>query len=245
LWGAVPQPIHEQGARAGDVLGRRRTFVIGLVLFTVASLAGGVAQSASSLLAARAVQGVGGALAAPSALALLTTMFREGRERTRALGYYTAVSVGGAAIGLIAGGMLTQWLSWRWVFFVNAPIGAAVALLARLVLAETPPRPGRFDRTGALTSTVGMTALVFGFVHAATDGWAQPTTITAFAAGLMLLGTFIGIELRVPSPITPLRLFADRNRASAYAARLLLVAGMMGMFFFLTQFMQNVLGMAH
>ena len=230
------------GARAGDILGRRRTFIAGLVLFSVASLVGGFAESAGFLLAARAAQGVGGALAAPSALALLMTMFTDGRERTRAIGYYTAVSIGGAAIGLIAGGMLTQWLSWRWVLFVNVPIGAVVLLLAWAVLPETARNRGRFDASGALTSTLGMTALVFGFVHAATDGWAKSATIAAFVSGVALLAAFVLIELRAPAPITPLRLFADRNRVASYAARLLLVAGMMGMFFFLTQFMQNVLG---
>jgi EmrB/QacA subfamily drug resistance transporter len=230
------------GARAGDLLGRRRTFVTGLVIFTVASLLGGFATSPGLLLAARALQGVGGALASPSALALLMTMFRDGRERTRALGLYTAVSIGGAAVGLIAGGLLTQFVSWRWVLFVNVPIGLVVVLLALRVLPETERRPGKFDLGGALTSTIGMAALVYGFVHAATAGWRGAETIAAFAVGVVLLAGFVLIELRASSPITPLRLFADRSRSSSYVARLLLVAGMMGMFFFLTQFLQNVLG---
>jgi EmrB/QacA subfamily drug resistance transporter len=230
------------GARAGDILGRRRTFLSGIALFTLASLAGGFAASSGQLLAARAVQGIGAALASPSALALLMTMFPQGRERTRAIGLYTAVSIGGSAVGLIAGGMLTQWASWRWVLFVNVPIGVAVIALSRLVLPETARRSGRFDLTGALTSTIGMAALVYGFVHAATDGWADTTTIAAFAVGVVLLVAFVLTELRASSPITPLRLFADRNRSTSYLARLLLVAGMLGMFFFLTQFLQNVLG---
>lgn len=230
------------GARAGDILGRRRMLIAGVMLFTLASLAGGLAESGTLLLIARAVQGVGGALASPSALALLMTAFAAPRERLRALGLYTAVSVGGAAIGLIAGGVLVEWASWRWVFFVNLPIGIALVILARLVLPETDSQPGRFDITGALTSTVGMVALVFGFVHAASDGWSNLATIASFAVGLILLSAFVVTELRVSSPITPLRLFADRARAASYLARLLLVAGMFGMFFFLTQFLQDVLG---
>ena len=229
------------GARAGDLLGRRRVFVAGIALFSLASLAGGFAQNPGELLAARALQGVGGALAAPSALALLMTMFREGRERTRAIGLYTAVSIGGAAVGLIAGGMLAEWASWRWVLFVNVPIGAVLLLLSR-ILPETERQRGRFDLAGALTSTVGMAALVYGFVHAASDGWSNTETIASFATGAVLLAAFVMTELRAESPITPLRLFADRNRSASYVARLLLVAGMMGMFFFLTQFLRSVLG---
>ena len=230
------------GARAGDILGRRRTFLAGITLFTAASLVGGFAASSGELLAARAAQGIGAALASPSALALLMTMFPQGRERTRAVGLYTAVSIGGSAVGLIAGGMLTQWVSWRWVLFVNVPIGVAVIALSRLVLPETPRSPGRFDLTGALTSTIGMTGLAYGFVHAGSNGWANTATITSFAVGVVLLVAFVLTELRAPSPITPLRLFADRNRSTSYLARLLMVAGMMGMFFFLTQFLQNLLG---
>jgi EmrB/QacA subfamily drug resistance transporter len=230
------------GARAGDILGRRRTFLAGLALFTAASLLGGFAQNSTELLTARAVQGIGGALASPSALALLLTMFPQGRERTRAIGLYTAVSIGGSAVGLIAGGMLSQWASWRWVLFVNVPIGVVVVTLARLVLPETARNRGRFDLGGALTSTLGMVGLVYGFVHAAEAGWSSPSTIGSFAAGLMLLAAFVFIEVHAPAPITPLRLFANRNRSSSYIARLLLVAGMMGMFFFLTQFLRGVLG---
>ena len=230
------------GARAGDILGRRRTFMTGIAIFTAASFAGGFAQSAAELLIARSAQGIGGALASPSALALLMTMFPEARERTRAIGLYTAVSIGGSAVGLIAGGMLSQWASWRWVLFVNVPIGITVLALARLVLPETPRNTGRFDLTGALTSTAGMATLVYGFVHAATDGWATAATIASFAIGALLLAAFVINEQRADSPITPLHLFADRNRSSSYVARLLLVAGMMGMFFFLTQFLRDVLG---
>ncbi len=230
------------GARAGDLLGRRRTFLAGIGLFTVASLAGGLATSAGLLLAARSVQGAGAALAAPSALALLTTMFAEGRERMRAIGYYTAVSIGGAAVGLVAGGILTQWASWRWVMFVNVPIGVALLVSARALLPETARSTGHFDVAGALTSTIGMAALVFGFVHAASGGWAQAVTLGSFAVGAVMLTAFVLVEMRASAPITPLRLFRDRGRAVAYVSRLLLVAAMFGMFFFLTQFLQDVLG---
>ena len=230
------------GARAGDILGRRRVFLGGIALFTLASLAGGFAMNPAELLAARAVQGIGGALASPSALALLMTMFPNARERTRAIGLYTAVSIGGSAVGLIAGGMLSEWASWRWVLFVNVPIGLVLLALARPTLPETPRQPGRFDLAGALTSTLGMTALVYAFVNAASDGWSDARTIGSFAVGAVLLAAFVLTELRAESPITPLRLFADRNRSSSYVARLLLVAGMMGMFFFLTQFLRGVLG---
>jgi len=230
------------GARAGDILGRRRTFLAGIAIFILASLVGGFATSGGFLLAARAAQGVGGALAAPSALALLTTMFAEGRERMRALGLYTAVSIGGSAVGLVLGGMLTDWVSWRWVLFVNVPIGLAVLVVGRTVLPETPRHEGRFDLAGALTSTLGMGALVYGFVRAATEGWGDLFTISAFAAGVVLLIAFVFTELHASSPITPLRLLTNRNRSAANISRALLVAGMFGMFFFLTQFLQDVLG---
>jgi EmrB/QacA subfamily drug resistance transporter len=230
------------GARAGDLLGRRRIFSSGIVLFTAASLLGGLATTAGWLLAARTLQGVGGALAAPSSLALLTTMFPEGAARLRALGLFAAVSVSGGAIGLVTGGMLTEWASWRWVMFVNIPIGVAVLLGGRLVLPETTRRPGRFDTLGAVTSTLGMGSLVYGFVRAASDGWGDPLTLSAFVAGVLLLALFVRTETRAAEPITPLRLLADRSRTGANVARGLLFAGMFGLFFFLSQLLQGPLG---
>jgi EmrB/QacA subfamily drug resistance transporter len=230
------------GGRAGDILGRRRVFIAGIILFTAASLAGGLATSAAWLLAARAMQGAGGAIASPAVLALITASFSEGRERTRALGIYTAVAMGGGSLGLVLGGVITEWVSWRWVLFINVPIGIAVALAAPLFLTESQRQPGRFDITGALTSTAGMTALVYGFIRAASDGWGDGVALGAFAAAIVLLGLFLLNESRARQPITPLRLFADRGRAGSYLARLLLVAGMFGMFFFLTQFVQDILG---
>jgi len=229
------------GARAGDLLGRRITFLVGIAVFTGASLVGGFATTGWFLLAARALQGVGGALAAPSSLALLTTMFPEGRERMRAIGLYTVVSISGAAIGLMAGGMLTQWASWRWVLFVNVPIGAAVLAVGRFVLPETNRRKGRFDLGGAFTSTIGMGSVVYALVRAASDGWSDPITVTTMALGVVLLVSFVLIEARAAEPITPLRLFNSAARNGANAARGLLVAGMFGMFFFLTQYLQDVL----
>jgi EmrB/QacA subfamily drug resistance transporter len=230
------------GARMGDILGRRRTFVAGILLFTVASLAGGLAQSQEWLLAARALQGVGAAIAAPSSLALLTTNFPEGPARMRALAAYGAVAGGGGSVGLILGGMLTDWISWRWGLWINVPVGAVLIWLAPRVLAETERRPGRFDLPGAAASTAAMTTLVYGFVHAAEAGWGDAMTVGSFTAGAVLLATFVAVERRAAQPVTPLRLFANRQRAGAYLARMLLVGGMFSMFFFLSQFLQGVRG---
>jgi len=232
------------GARAGDLLGRRPVLIAGIAVFTLASLTGGLAPSAALLLAARAVQGVGAAIAAPQALSLLTTTYSEGRERTRALAWYSAVSVGGLAIGLIVGGMLTDWLSWRWVFFINVPVGLAIVLLAGRYLAGRPRTKGHFDLTGAITSTAGMTTLVYAFVRTAVAGWTDPLTLVSFAVGVLLLGLFVLVERRAEQPITPLKMFADRQRSAAYLGRLLLMGGTFGMFFFLTQYMQQVLGLS-
>ena len=230
------------GGRAGDILGRRRVFMAGIALFTLASLAGGLAASPGSLLVARAIQGAGGAIASPAVLALITASFPEGRERTRALGLYTAVAMGGASLGLVLGGVITEWVSWRWVLFINVPIGAAVLLTAPRFLGESQRQPGRFDIAGALTSTGGMAALVYAFIRAASSGWHDALALGAFGAAAVLLLLFIVIETRARQPITPLRLFAHRGRSGSYVARLLLVAGMFGMFFFLTQFVQDILG---
>ena len=230
------------GGRAGDILGRRRVFVAGIGLFTLASLAGGLSTSAGMLLAARAVQGAGGALAAPAVLALVVSSFPEGRERTRALGIYMGVITGGSSLGLVLGGVITEWLSWRWVLFINVPIGLAVVAIAPRFVAETPRQTGRFDLAGAVTSTAGVALLVYGFVRAAASGWGDHLTVAAFGAAAVLLAGFLVIESRARQPITPLRLFADASRSGSFAARLLLLAGMFGVFFFLTQFLQKVMG---
>jgi EmrB/QacA subfamily drug resistance transporter len=230
------------GARAGDILGRRRVFVAGIALFTLASLMGGLAQSAAWLLTARAAQGIGAAVAAPSTLALLQVSFREGPERTRAVGAYSAVSGGGGSVGLVLGGMLTSWISWRWGLFINVPIGIVLICLAPRFLPETERRPGHFDLAGAATSTLGMTSLVYGFVRAASYGWGNPITIASFVASAALLTGFVVTEKRAEQPITPLHLFASRQRSGSYLARMLVVSGMFAMFFFMTQFFQGVLG---
>src|ERR1700761_6756705 len=170
------------GGRAGDILGRRRMFLAGIVIFTLASLAGGLATSSGMLLTARAIQGVGGALASPAVLALVVSGFPEGRERIRALAIYSAVVTGGSSLGLVLGGLITQWASWRWVLFINVPIGIAVVTLTPLFVAETPRQPGRFDLPGAVTSTAGVAALVYAFIRAASNGWGAPLSIASFAA---------------------------------------------------------------
>ncbi|GHK00154.1 MFS transporter [Streptomyces sp. Y2F8-2] len=230
------------GGRAGDILGRRRVFMTGILLFTFASLLGGLAQEPWQLLAARALQGVGGAIASPTSLALITTTFAEGPERNRAFGVFAAVSAGGGAIGLLTGGMLTEWLDWRWVLFVNVPIGVLIAVLTPMYIGESERHPGRFDIAGALTSTAGMASLVYGFIRASEDGWRDSVTIGSFAAAVVLLLAFALIERRAREPITPLRMFADRNRSGTYVIMLSLAAAMFGMFFYIVLFVQNVLG---
>jgi EmrB/QacA subfamily drug resistance transporter len=230
------------GARAGDMLGRRRMFLAGLAVFSAASLAIGMAQSAAWLLAARAMQGVGAAILAPSTLALLSTGFAEGPARTRALSWYAATAGVGASVGLVLGGVLADWVSWRVGFFINVPLGLALMLAARRHIAEMAARQGNFDLAGAFTSTFGMGALVYGIVRAASAGWGDTLTIAAVGAGIVLLAVFGLVEARASQPIMPLRLFASRERAGAYAARMLFLGAMMGFWFFTTQFLQGVLG---
>jgi EmrB/QacA subfamily drug resistance transporter len=227
------------GGRAGDILGQRRVFVAGIALFGLASLAGGLAEAEWFLLAARTAQGVGAALAAPSALALIPANFAEGPPRTRAIGVYTAVAAAGGAVGLIVGGLLSDWASWRWVLFINVPVAAAVVLAAPAAIRETPRRPGHFDLAGALTSTAGMTGLVYGLIRASAEGWRDPLALAALGVAALLLAGFVVREARASQPILPLRLFADRTRAAGFATMLVFPAAMFGMFFFLTQFLQQ------
>jgi EmrB/QacA subfamily drug resistance transporter len=230
------------GGRAGDILGRRRVFLAGIVLFTLASLAGGLATSAAWLVAARALQGVGGAIASPAALALVVSAFPEGGSRNRAMGLYAAIASGGASLGLVLGGVITQWASWRWAFFINVPVGLTVVACTPAFLAETRRQPGHFDLAGALTSVTGMVALVYAFIRAASAGWSDPMTLAALVLAGVALAAFVLTEARAAQPVTPLRLFTDGQRSAAYAARLLLVGGMFGMLFFVTQFLQVILG---
>ncbi|MGO8874956.1 MAG: MFS transporter [Acidimicrobiales bacterium] len=230
------------GARAGDLLGRRRVFLAGIALFSVSSFVGGVAATGWMLLAARAAQGIGAALAAPSALSLLTTVFAEGPERTRAIGLFTTVSAAGGATGLVAGGLLTELVSWRWVMFVNVPIGLAVIALGTRVLAETSRRHGRFDLTGAVTSTLGMSGVVLGLVEAGNHGWTDTSAVGPLALGVVLLTSFVFTERRAAEPILPLGLLTHATRNAANLARALVYAGMYGLFFYLSQFLQEVEG---
>jgi EmrB/QacA subfamily drug resistance transporter len=230
------------GARAGDILGRRRMFLVGLTVFAAASLAIGAAQTAEWLIAARAVQGVGAAILAPSTLALLTASFRDGPDRTRAVAAYGSVAGIGASVGLVVGGLLADQLSWRVGFFLNLPLGIVMAVAALRYLTETERIGGRFDVLGALCSTLGMGALVFGIVQAGAAGWTDPVVGTSIVAGLLLLALLVLNEWRAQQPILPLRLFASRERSGAYAARMLFLGAMMGYFFFLTQFLQGVFG---
>ncbi len=230
------------GARAGDLFGRRRVFLLGIAIFTVSSLLGGLAVSGWALLAARAVQGIGAALAAPCALSLLTNTFPEGPPRVRAIGLYTTVSAAGGAIGLVSGGLLTQLVSWRWVMFVNVPIGLVVWFLGREVIHETERRHGHFDVLGALTCTVGVSGVVFGLVEAGSLGWSSPLSLGALVAGVVVFGYFLRHESRAEEPILPLRLLAHRTRNSANGARALLYAGFYGLFYFMAQFLQDVQG---
>src|SRR4051812_24314500 len=230
------------GARAGDILGRRRMFVYGIALFTVASLLVGAAQSSGWLIAARALQGAGAAVLAPSTLSLLQTAFAAGPERTRAVAYYGAVAGIGASLGLVLGGVVTDLISWRVGFFINVPIGIAMVLAAPRFLPETERRSGRLDVPRAIGSTLGMTALVYGLVRAAEDGWGDPMTLAALAAGVLLLAGFVANERRAPQPIMPLRLFASAERSAAYAGRILFLGAMMGFWFFITQYLQTADG---
>jgi EmrB/QacA subfamily drug resistance transporter len=235
------------GGRAGDILGRRRVFIAGVILFAAASLLGGFATSQAWLLGARALQGVGGAIVAPAALSLVATTFPEGRPRNRAMAVYAAMSIAGAAVGLIAGGLLTTYLSWRWVFFVNVPIGIAVALAAPRALGDSEPHPGRFDLPGAITSTLGLAALVYGLSNAATSPngvthWHDTKVVVSLAAAVVLLVSFVLIEARSRHALMPLRILRNRNRSGAYLIMLCVGTAMFGMFFFLTLFVQNVWG---
>jgi EmrB/QacA subfamily drug resistance transporter len=235
------------GGRSGDLLGRRRIFIAGIAVFTLASLAGGFAIDPAWLLTARVLQGVGGAMAAPTALSLIAVTFPEGPPRNRALGVYAAMSVAGAAVGLIAGGLLVNYLSWRWVMFVNVPIGLAVAALATRVLPESERRTGRFDLPGAITGSLGIAALVYGLSNAATSAsgvshWGDTKVIVSLVAAVVLLVAFGFIETHSQHALLPMRVLRSRDRTGAYLISLCVGTALFGMFFFLTLFVQGVWG---
>ena len=229
------------GGRMGDVLGRRRMFIVGLGLFTLGSFLAGIAANFPLLLAGRAVQGIGGAIASPTALSLITTEFEEGEERTKAIAVYAAVSGAGAALGLLLGGILTEYLSWRWVLFVNVPIGIVLMFGAFTFLHESERLRGRFDVLGALLSVAGMVSTVYGFIHVAHDGWSNTETFVVFAAAIVLLVGFVLYEaFVVAEPMMPMRIFSNRNRSGAYVVMFVVGAAMFGMFYFVTFFVQGV-----
>jgi EmrB/QacA subfamily drug resistance transporter len=235
------------GGRSGDLLGRRRIFIFGILLFSLASLAGGFATDQAWLLIARVVQGIGGAFAAPTSLSLIAVTFPEGRERNRAMGVYAAMSISGAAVGLIAGGLLVNYLNWRWVLFVNVPIGLAVAFLAPRVLGESERRRGNFDLPGAITGSLGLASLVYGLSNAATTSngvshWGDTKVIVSLVAAVVLLVAFGFIEVRSKNALVPIRVLRSRDRTGSYLISLCVGTAMFGMFFFLTIFVQTVWG---
>jgi EmrB/QacA subfamily drug resistance transporter len=231
------------GGRLADVLGRRRLFIGGLALFTASSLLCGLAWSEGSLIGFRAVQGLGGALLAPAALSLLMTTFAEGRERNLALGIYGAASGSGAAVGVLLGGVLTSYLSWSWVFFINVPVGLGAMALAPVLLTAGARSAGRrhFDVPGAVSITAGLMLLVYATTRATTDGWTAPVTLALFGVSVLLVGAFVAIELRSPAPLLPLRIFRSRTLTGANAAMAIVGGVAFSEFFLLTLYLQDVL----
>jgi EmrB/QacA subfamily drug resistance transporter len=231
------------GGRVADYLGRKRTFMIGLFGFAGASALAGLAQSSGWFFGARALQGMFAALLAPAVLSLITTTFTEAHERAKAFAVYAAISGTGAAIGLIAGGVLTEYLSWRWTLLVNTPIALIVAVAAMPLLKESRATGDRhFDVPGAVVATGGLALLVYGFTEASINGWTAPLTLTLLAVSAVLLVSFVAWERRAKNPMLPLRIVLNRNRGGAYLAFLLATMGMFGMFLFLTYYFQGVLG---
>ncbi|WP_193615058.1 MFS transporter [Nocardioides lijunqiniae] len=238
------------GGRLGDLYGRRRVFMVGLIIFAVASFIGGLAQNEAMLLASRGLQGLGAALASPAALALITTTFPAGPARNRAFAVYAAMSGAGAAVGLILGGWLTgldpilDLEGWRWTFLINVPIGLIAAFLSPRFLNESESHPGWLDVPGAITGTLGLLGLVYGFSRAGEEahGWGDTWTIASLAAGVVLLTVFAFIESRVKHPLLPVRVFANRTRATSFLVMALVPAAMFAMFYFLSLFIQLVVG---
>ncbi|MGW0766614.1 MFS transporter [Streptomyces sp. NPDC002676] len=232
------------GGRIADKWGRKRAFVIGLIGFAAASALGGSATTGAMMFGARALQGVFGALLAPAALSLLAVMFTDAKERAKAFGIYGAIAGGGGAVGFILGGVLTEYLDWRWTFFVNIPFAVIAALGANFVIRE--PEGGRnrspLDIPGVVLSTLGLVALVYGFTRAASDGWGDKITVSLFIASAVLLLAFVATEARVKAPLLPLRVVADRNRGGIYLSLGIAVIAMFGTFLFLTYYLQVIKG---
>ena len=231
------------GGRLADLFGRRRLFVVGLVVFAISSLLSGLAWSEASLIGFRALQGLGGALLVPAALSLLMTTFAEGRERNLALGIYGAASGSGAAVGVLLGGVLTSYLSWSWIFFINVPVAVAAIALTPVLLRESRADVAHrhFDFPGAISVTSGLMLLVYATSRAAIHGWGAPSTLALFAGAAGLILAFIGIELRSPSPLLPLRIFRSRTLTGANVAMAIVGGVAFSEFFLLTLYLQNVL----
>lgn len=232
------------GGRVADLWGRRQTFVIGLAGFALASALGGVAQNEAMLFGSRALQGVFGALLAPAALSLLTVLFTDAKERAKAFGVYGAIAGAGAAVGVLLGGALTEYLDWRWTFFVNVPFAAVAAVGALLVIREPVHARNRstLDLPGVVLASLGLVTLVYGFSRAEQEGWGDGLTLAMLVTGVALLGLFVLVESRVRAPLLPLRVIIDRNRGGAYLALGLAVVGLFGLFLFLTFYLQIVRG---
>jgi EmrB/QacA subfamily drug resistance transporter len=232
------------GGRLADLLGRRRVFMFGLVLFALASLAGGLASNSGQLIAARAVQGLGAAILSPSALSIVATTFRDGAERNKALGIWGAVAGSGGAAGVLLGGVLTEGLGWEWVLWVNVPIGIAAAAIAPTLIAESRSEgeERHFDVAGATTITLGLSALVFALLDAESAGWGSAQTILVLAASVVLLVAFVAIERRSRAPLVPFSIFRLRTITGANVVGILTGASLFSMFFFISLYMQQVLG---
>jgi EmrB/QacA subfamily drug resistance transporter len=230
------------GGRTGDLYGKRRMFMLGIAIFATASLLGGLATTDVWLIITRGLQGVGGAIAAPTALSLIAINFPEGPKRNRAMGVYAAMSGGGGAVGLLLGGILVDLVSWRWIFFVNVPIAALVLFLAPRALNESETTSGYLDVPGALTVTAGMLSLVYGLSNASSHSWGSLGTVIPLVVAVVLLVSFGLIESRSNGPLVPLSIFANRNRSGTYALMLCIGTALFSMFYFLTQFLQNILG---
>jgi EmrB/QacA subfamily drug resistance transporter len=232
------------GGRAGDLIGRKRVFLIGVVVFTVASLLNGLAPSSEALILFRGLQGLGAALIAPAALSIITTTFEEGAERTKAMGVWAAIAVGGGAVGLVLGGVLTTTLSWPWIFYVNVPVGIAVFIASMRIVPESKDAHAHksYDVAGAVTVTAGLLALVYGIVKAQEKGWASLHTGGFFAVAIALLVAFVVIERRSAEPLVRLSIFRVRTVRAANVVMFLVAAGLFAMFYFNTLYLQRVLG---
>jgi EmrB/QacA subfamily drug resistance transporter len=232
------------GGRAGDLLGRKRVFLVGLVIFTTASLLNGLATSSGMLIGFRSLQGLGAALISPAALSIISTTFAEGKERARALGVWAAIAIGGSAFGLVLGGWLTQSFSWPWIFFVNVPVGVATFLLALRFVPESREEGAHrsYDIAGAVTITGGLMSLVYAIVKAETEGWTASTTLIFFTVAIVLIVAFVFRELRAVQPLVRLSIFRVRSLLTANLTMFLVFSGMFAMFFFNTLYIQRVLG---